>query len=357
MPHPTIQLLKELIRHRSLSHQENEIATYLESYVQDTGLQRYRLDNNVYFSLGRGAPRLLLNSHLDVVPPAEGRQQFDPEEIQGCLYGRGAVDAKSSVAAMTAALLALARQGWAPARGQVIAAFTACEETGGEDNGLKMLRPHLPPLDAALVGEPTSLQPVVAQKGLLILKALARGKSAHAARAALGVNAITIAAADIALLQTHSLGDADPVLGPPTMSVTTIEGGSARNMVPERCVFYVDIRTVPGQSHEAIAQHLNALLRSEVTIHSGRIIPVSTPTDARIVQSCLRALPGTAPMGSPTASDWIHLHDLPVVKIGPGSSALSHTADEHVAITEVLQAQSAYMRIIKDYFSASPDGR
>ena len=198
-------------------------------------------------------------------------------------------DAKASGAAMTTAVLKLAESGWSPCGGQVIVALTACEEVGTSDNGLLTLRPHLPPIHAALVGEPTSLQPIIAQKGLLVLKATAHGKSAHAARAHLGVNAITMAAADICRLSSHAFLRGGSALGCPTLCATTIEGGTARNVVPDRCTFYVDIRSTPAYSHEQITREIDAYLQSEISVHSGHIIPVSTPVQAHIVQSCLRA--------------------------------------------------------------------
>lgn len=347
-------LLKALVRFPSLSHQEDAIASFLEAYVRQCGVQVRRLGNNVYYWVGDGDHRLLLNSHLDVVPASTGHpyDPFEAVEADGLIYGRGTADAKGSGAAMTTALLSLAQEGWKPAGGQVIVALTACEEVGTDDNGLLALRPHLPPLHGALVGEPTSMQPIIAQKGLLILRATARGKSAHAARAHLGVNAISIAAADISVLSRYEFARADPLLGAPTLCVSTIEGGTARNVVPDRCTFYVDVRSTPAYSHDQIARDFDELLASKIDIHSGRIVPVSTPASAHIVQSCLRALPGAVAAGSPTASDWIHLHDLPVVKIGPGRSELSHTAEEHVAATEVSSAARAYRRIIKEYFKS-----
>ena len=348
------ELLKKLVRFPSVSYEEAEIASFVEAYVGKQGIPVRRLDNNVYFWLGKGPHRLLLNSHLDVVPPSSGHpyDPFDPVEVNGCIYGRGTADAKASGAAMTTALCALARSGWQPAGGQVIVALTVCEEVGEKDNGLRHLRPNLPELHAALVGEPTEMQPIVAQKGLLILKATANGRSAHAARAHLGTNAINTAASDIQRLGEHEFVEADPFLGAPTLCVTTIEGGTARNVVPDHCSFYVDIRTTPNYSHDGITSAITDLLDSKVTVHSDRIIPVSTPVESPIVQSCLSVLGDAVPAGSPTASDWIHLHDLPVVKIGPGRSELSHTAEEHVVADHVAQAARIYEGIIRHYFES-----
>jgi acetylornithine deacetylase len=348
-----IGLLKALVRFPSLSHQEAEIADFVEQHVQRAGLPVARLDNNVYFWLGEGEDRLLLNSHLDVVPPSADHpfDPFEPVEVDGKLYGRGTVDAKASGAAMTTALLSLAREGWRPPKGQVIVALTACEETGGGYNGLEALRPHLPPLQAAIVGEPTRLEPCVAQKGLLILKLHAHGRTAHAARPHLGDNAILRAVRDIKRLSQFRFEKADPFLGIPTLTVTTIQGGTAHNVVPERCSFTLDIRTTPAYTHAEIVQLLAGVVESEIEVHSDRFIPVSTPIETRIVQACLRANPGSRPFGSPTASDWIFLHDIPTVKLGPGPSERSHTGGEHIELDELVHAVEVYRNIIRYYYA------
>ena len=351
--HEAVALLKDLVRFPSLSHEEEAIADFVEEHVHSAGLPVKRHDNNVYFWLGQGPDRLLLNTHLDVVPPSADHpyDPFQPTEVEGQLYGRGAVDAKASGAAMTTALLELAREGFDPAGGQVLVALTACEETGGGYNGLQDLRPHLPELRAAIVGEPTDLQPCVAQKGLLILTVHARGKTAHAARAHLGDNAILRAARDLQILAEYSFDRDDPHLGRPTLSVTTIEGGTARNVVPDHCTFTLDIRTTPAYTHQEITASIAEQLESDVEVHSARIVPVSTPLSARIVQACRDALPGAEPFGSPTASDWMFLHDLPAVKLGPGSSEQSHTPNEHIDLDEVDRAVNAYKGIIRSYFA------
>ena len=354
MPHENvIALLKNLVRIPSLSGQEQEIAGFMERYVAQRGIETGRLDDNVFFGLGEGDDVLLLNTHLDTVPPSEHhpRGAFDAAECDGCVYGRGSVDAKASVAAMTTALLSLADEGFRPA-GRIIVALTACEETGGEYNGLQALRPHLPPVTAALVGEPTNLAPCIAQKGLLALRVEARGKTAHAARAHLGKNAVEIAARDIRRAAEMVFDREDPFLGYPTLTVTTITGGSARNVVPDRCAFTLDIRSTPAYAHEELIDRVRDALESEVHVHSERIRPVATDPDERIVQACLRALPGAEPVGSPTASDWIFLADVPAVKIGPGSSQLSHTPEEHIPIGEAQRAVDAYRSIIKAYFES-----
>ena len=355
---PAVELLKALVRFPSLSRKEEPIADFVEEYVHQAGLPVERFEDNVYFRLGDGPNRLLLNSHLDVVAPSKKHpyDPFDPVEVDGQLYGRGTVDAKASGAAMTTAVLDLAAEGWMPKNGQVLVALTACEELGGTYNGLQNLRPHLPDLSAALVGEPTQLQPCVAQKGLLILHIHAHGQTAHAARAHLGENAILKAARDIQRLDAYTFERTDPFLGKPTLTVTVIEGGKARNVVPNLCSFFVDIRTTPAYTHEEIIDLMADVLESEVKVHSKRIIPLATALSERIVRACRAALPDAAPFGSPTASDWLFLHDVPTVKIGPGISERSHTPDEHIEIAEVERAVEVYKGIIRAYFETG-EGR
>jgi acetylornithine deacetylase len=349
-----VDVLKDLIRFRSLTGEEAEIADYVERHARRAGIDVLRHEDNVAAAIGDGDDTLLLNSHLDVVSPSEDHPHdpFEPVEADGTLHGRGSVDAKASGAAMTTALLALAAEGWTPNDGRLIVGLTTHEEGGGMKNGLQDLRPHLPPLSAAVVGEPTALRPCVAQKGLLILKIHARGTAAHAGRPHLGENAIPTAMRALQQLEGIALDQEDPYLGAPTKTVTTIEGGSARNMVPEHCVFTVDLRTTPAYTHGEIVEQVRAAVDAEVEVHSDRLVPCSTPEDARIVRAARAARPDADSFGSPTSSDWVFLHDVPAVKIGPGQSARSHTAEERIDVTEVQEAVEAYRTLIRAYFSA-----
>lgn len=351
-----LDLLCSMIRFPSLSGEEDEICAYMQSYVDAAGIQNRRIGNSLYFWIGSGTNKLLLASHLDVVPPSSGHPYppFDAAEVNGRIYGRGASDAKASGAAMTSALLELAAENWHPENGQVIVALTECEETHYEKNGLRrLLKDHLLRPQAALIGEPTSLIPTIAQKGLLVLRLDAKGKSAHAARHALGENAILQTVRDIQQLSAITFDRVHPVLGPTSLNVTTIQGGTARNVIPDQCTIYLDIRSTPSYTHEEIVAKVREAVSSEVTVHSDRIVPVSTKTNENIVDACLEALPGTEPAGSPTASDWVFLKDVPTVKIGPGHSELSHTAEECVDTSEVMRAVDFYKSAVKGYFEHS----
>jgi acetylornithine deacetylase len=262
---------------------------------------------------------------------------------------------------MMSAVLALAREGFRPAGGRVVVALTACEEAGAGYNGLRHMREavfgrRLPQVSAALVGEPTGLRPCLAQKGLLILTATARGRSAHAARAHLGDNALVRAARDILLVDAMRFDREDPLLGRPTITATTVEGGSARNAVPDRCSFTLDVRSTPAYAHEELTSLVAGALESEISVLSDRLVPCSTPPDTRIAVACRSALEDAGldsrPFGSPTASDWVFLSDVPAVKIGPGRSELSHTADEHVDVHEVVAAAELYASIIRHHFDS-----
>ena len=359
-----LDLHAALVRFPSLSHQEEAAADFVEATLRAHGGVRVgRREHNVWAEHGDGDDVLLLCSHLDVVPPSEGHPfpPFEPTRVDGKVYGRGAVDAKASGAAMLAALLTLAGSGWTPEHGRLVVALTACEETGGGYNGLEHLREHvfgrvLPDVSAALVGEPTQLRPCLAQKGLLILDATAHGRTAHAARAHLGQNALTVAARDLLRLDRMAFAREDPYLGRPTVTATRIEGGTARNVVPDRCRVTLDVRSTPAYTHAELAEEIAGRLESEVTVYSDRLVPCRTAPEARIARAATGALQALGrdaePFGSPTASDWVFLHDVPAVKLGPGRSELSHTADEHVEAAEVEAAVEVYAAIARRYFGS-----
>jgi acetylornithine deacetylase len=273
----------------------------------------------------------------------------------GKLYGLGSNDAKGCVAAMLLAARALLENPHTlEGRGEVVFAFTAEEETGGA--GLGTVLPALGALDAAIVGEPTGLKPCTAQRGLLLLRCVAQGKSAHVAHAhtAGAENAIHVAARDISVLAELRF-PAHPLLGEARAQVTQIQGGLARNQVPDRCEFFVDLRTTPGMDHAAVAQQLAGALRSEVMVHSARYLPKFTPEHEPIVRAAVAA-GGASPVGSSTASDWAFLGKVPTVKVGPGDTLRSHRPDEYLALVELEAGVAFYQKLIHGYFSEAARG-
>ena len=358
-------LHRDLVAIPSISRAEGPAADFVQAFAQRAGgahgVRVERSEHNVWVTLGEGDDVLLLASHLDVVPPSDGHpfDPFTPTVRDGNVYGRGAVDAKASGAAMLAALLDLAESGWRPEGGKLVVALTACEEVGSDENGLDGLRREVsafPTPSAALVGEPTDLQPCLAQKGLLVLRCTSRGQTAHAARAHLGTNALTAMARDLLRVDAMDLGPEDPFLGAPTVTATVAEAGTARNVVPDSATFWLDVRTTPARTNREWAETVSASLESEVHVHSERIVPCATDATSRIARAATRALADLGrqpdPFGSPTASDWVFLSDVPAVKIGSGDSRLSHTAQEHVPQVEVVRAVAVYRAIAERYFAS-----
>ena len=350
------ELLQQLIAFPTLSTREKPLVDWLESRLKDIPqLKTTRIQDNLIVTLGSGHPFLLLNSHSDVVPLSEsaGAVTFTPEIRDGAIYGRGSTDAKGCVSAMLKALIDLAVSGWTPKQGSVALALTVCEETSGEHNGMAYLRSLIDSggfetPDAAIVGEPTHLATCIAPKGLLVLKIRTHGASGHAARIT-GPNAIYGMAEVLKSVQEVTFPTENPFLGRTRITPTQLHAGVANNVMPESAELTLDIRTIPDVSNAEVIERFQQIDRAEVRVHSDRFISVATDPDAKIVQIA-RNVTQKEPFGSPTASDWVFLHDIPTVKLGPGHSELSHTAQEHIAISELEAGVEIYAKIIKGYF-------
>lgn len=344
------ELVERLVATPSVSGDESRIASFVASYATSFGADVQRAANNVWFSFGaESGPTLLFISHLDTVPPCAG-WRFDP--LRPCwnggrLYGLGANDAKASVAAMLSLAAAIARDA-SRIPGRIVFALTAEEETGGA-GGVGSILSELGSIDAAVVGEPTALDACAAQRGMLLLKCTAHGRSAHVAHAHLADNAIERAARDITRLADQSF-DPHPLLGATSAQVTQVSGGLQRNQVPDRCEFFVDLRTTPNLDHAQVAAQLAAALESEVTIHSQRYAPKATATGHAIVRAALAANGRAMPVGSGTTSDWAFLGDIPAVKMGPGESRRSHCPDEYIERDEVIAGAAVYSQVAWHYF-------
>ena len=342
-------LLQQLVAIPSVSGEEDAIATFLQRWFEARGLAVHRSDRNLSVTVGQGDRRLLLNSHLDVVPPGLGwlTDPFEPILRDGKLVGRGSNDAKASVAAMACAMVELSH---APLLGQVVFAATCEEETGR--NGLEKFLPELGSFDAAVVGEPTGLNPAVAQNGLLILELTAHGVAGHAARPYLADNPIERAARDIAKIIRLDWQPVNPHVGPMTLAVTQIDAGHSHNVIPAACRMVVDIRTIPEIPSERVVERIREFVESEVWVRSDRLVPAHTPAGAAILKAVEAAIPDCKPFGSPTMSDWAHLTGIPALKLGPGISDVSHTANEWVALPMVERAVGGYARIARRLFEA-----
>jgi len=341
------QLLEFLVSTPSVSGNEDKIANNLSGILSGEGFRIQREGNSIWYTLGkRERPHLLLLSHLDTVPPCAGwnTNPFKAHVEDGKLIGLGANDAKGSVAAMIITAREIQHRDF---EGSITFAFVADEERGGE--GIRTIKPKLGHVDAAVVGEPTDLQVCTAQRGLLILRCTAHGKASHAAHAHLGENAIHKAARDISRLAVMEF-DAHEDLGASRAEVTQITGGLARNQVPDRCEFFVDLRTTPNLDHATIADEIAATLESEVAIHSHRYEPVATNSSEVVVRAALEVAGASAGIGSATTSDWTFLKGIPAVKVGPGDTNRSHRPNEYILLSELEEGVAFYSRFIQTYF-------
>jgi acetylornithine deacetylase len=345
-----VDLCKKLVSFPSLSTHERDLVDWLEAYLAGTGYFTIeRMGDNLMVHYGEGQPWLLLNSHSDVVPasPNHEGEPFTPVIKEGRLYARGSTDAKGSGSAMLTAMIELARERFKP-KGRVTMALTVCEEADGHNNGMAFLRKHIPKPDAAIIGEPTSLAPCLAQKGLLILEVVTYGLSGHAARVT-GPNAILEMAEVLARMGHIQLREVNEFVGGMKVTPTVITGGTAKNANPEKCVLYLDVRTIPEVPVSEIVQRVKSALGAEVNVISDRYVSTFTDKSEAIAQAALKAS-GKPFFGSPTSSDWVFLADVPAVKIGPGHSEVSHTRDEHIALEQLNAGVDVYKNIIRNYF-------
>ena len=340
----TIDLLKGMIARPSFSREETAVADYLQAQWQQAGQKVFRKGNNLWLiapDFDFSKPTLLLNSHIDTVKPAAGwsRDPFTPEEDEeGRLFGLGSNDAGASVVSLYAAFCLLAER----EQPYNLIFLASCEEEVSGKNGIESVLPELPPITFAVVGEPTGMRPAVAEKGLMVLDCVAKGKAGHAARNE-GINAITEAMKDIAWFSSYQFPEASDFLGPVKMTVTIIQAGTQHNVVPDRCTFTVDIRSNECYTNEQLFDLISQQVKCEVKARSFRLSSSRTPLDHPFVRRA--TLMGLEPFGSPTLSDQA-LMRFPSVKMGPGDSARSHGADEYIHGMEIREAIDLYVRLL-----------
>jgi acetylornithine deacetylase len=338
-----VELLKHLIATPSVSRSEEQAANVMEQAIRDLGFQPRREANNVWAldpRFDESRPTLLLNAHLDTVKPVATwtRNPYCPEQDGDVLYGLGSNDCGGGLVSLLQVFA------WLTAKEQpynVIYLASAEEEVSGKD-GISRVLPLLPPVEVAIVGEPTGMQPAIAEKGLMVLDVVAHGTSGHAARGE-GVNAIYEALEDLHFLHTHKFRKVSDLLGPTIMNVTMIHAGTQHNVVPDRCEMVVDIRTNEFYQNEFVFEFLKKHLKSEVTARSFRLHSSRIDPHHPIVRRCKSM--GLKPFGSPTLSDQA-LMSFPSLKLGPGDSSRSHSADEFIRISEIAAAIETYIRLL-----------
>ena len=340
-----IALLKQLIATPSFSREENKTADLLEAFLRDHGITARRKGNNVWAvskSFDTSKPTLLLNSHHDTVRPNPGytRDPFTPTVEDGKLFGLGSNDAGGAAVSLAAAFLHMHER--SDLAYNLILAITAEEEISGA-NGIESLWPDLPKIVCAIVGEPTQMDVAVSEKGLMVLDCVATGKAGHAAREE-GDNAIYRAMKDIEWFRTFAFPKSSPTLGNVKMSVTVIQAGQAHNQVPAECRFTVDVRVTDAYTLEEVLDTIRTNVSSSVTPRSLRLRPSGIVIDHPLVLAAKKL--GKKLYGSPTTSDRA-LIPVPSIKMGPGESGRSHSADEFIYVREIEEGIRGYVGMIE----------
>lgn len=343
-----IELLDSLISTPSISRSEEGTADVLVQWLEEQGIDAKRTHNNVWAitsDYDPSLPTLMLNSHHDTVRPSPSYSfdPYNPVHRDGRIYGLGSNDAGASVVSLASVFCVLRDQ---PLPFNLLLALTAEEEVSGE-NGMRAFLPEMSrqgiKIDMAIVGEPTSLQPAVAERGLVVIDCTAKGITGHAARNE-GVNALYKALDDIAILRDLRFPKESVTLGPVKISVTQIQAGRQHNVVPEICTFVVDVRTTDAYTNEQTVELIRNAIVSDARPRSTRI-RASVIDSAHPLVAAAVAM-GRTPFVSPTTSDMALMPDFPTLKIGPGESSRSHTADEYILTSEISEGIDFYRGLI-----------
>jgi acetylornithine deacetylase/succinyl-diaminopimelate desuccinylase-like protein len=345
LPEIAIGLLQQLISIPSFSKEEDKTANLLMSFFAHHGMEATRKGNNVWAKnkfFDDNKPTILLNSHHDTVKPnpAYTRNPFSADMEEGKLYGLGSNDAGGPLVSLIATFFYFYNQ--QNLKYNLVLAATAEEEISGT-NGVELIWDDLPKIDCAIVGEPTLTEIAIAEKGLMVLDCVTYGKAGHAAREE-GVNAIYLALKDIEWFRTYKFPKVSAALGEIKMSVTVIHAGQAHNQVPTECKFTVDIRVTDVYTLEEVLEIVKQNVSCEVTARSLRLRSSGVSENHPLVLSG-KSL-GKKLYGSPTTSDQA-LIPAPSIKMGPGDSARSHSADEFIYMHEIEDGIESYLSLLE----------
>lgn len=338
-----VQLLKKLIATPSVSRNEKDAADIMEQTIRSYGFEPQREANNLWIidpHYDESRPTLLLNAHIDTVKPVASwsRDPFSPDVEDGVLYGLGSNDCGGGLCSLLQIFRMLTEK---PQSYNLIYLASAEEEVSGKD-GITRALPLLPHIDLAIVGEPTGMNPAVAEKGLMVLDVIAHGKSGHAARNE-GVNAIYEALDDIRWIRDYKFEKVSEFLGPTKMTLTVVNAGTQHNVIPDKCTMLVDIRTNEFYDNEEVYEFIRQHLKSEVKAHSFRLKSSRIDPEHPLIRKCVAM--GMKPFGSPTLSDQALMH-FPSFKLGPGESSRSHSANEFIRISEIRDAIAKYETLL-----------
>ena len=341
-----VELLKALIETPSVSRNEEEAANVLASYLDKWGLPHGREANNLWVGCpdwDNNRPTLMMNAHIDTVKPVAtwNRMPYVAQLEGDKLYGLGANDCGGGLVSLLQTYRIMLHK---PRHYNILWVASAEEEVSGR-NGFSRVMNHLPKIDVGIVGEPTGMQPAIAERGLMVIDGYADGVSGHAARQE-GVNAIYEALDDLVFLRDYKFRKESKLLGATTLSVTVIEAGTQHNVVPDKLHFVIDVRTNEFYQNEFLFEFLRKKMKKcRLEARSFRLHSSNIPEDHPVVQRCLAM--GMKPFGSPTLSDQA-LMPFPTLKLGPGESSRSHSADEFICLSEIEKAIETYVNLLSD---------
>lgn len=340
-----VSLLSHLIATPSVSRDERRAADIMEEELTRCGFTPHREANNVW-AIGlcqrEDRPTLLLNAHIDTVKPVASytRNPYEPSLEDGTLYGLGSNDCGGGLVSLLQVFRELSASERCPYN--LVYLASAEEEVSGKD-GISRALPLLPHVDVAIVGEPTGMQPAVAEKGLMVVDITAHGKSGHAARNE-GVNAIYEALDDLCWIRSHRFDRVSQFLGPTKMQATVVNAGTQHNVVPDECKIVVDVRTNELYTNEEVFDIISSHCKSECRARSFRLHSSRIDLNHPLVERCVAL--GLQPFGSPTLSDQA-LMPFASLKLGPGQSARSHSANEYIKVSEIEHAIGLYLRLLE----------
>lgn len=338
-----VDLLKEMISTPSFSREEHNVAEVITACMRKMGFEPKRKGNNLWLQspgFDNAKPTILLNSHMDTVRPVSGwvRDPFAPDVEDDILYGLGSNDAGASLVSLLHAFFMLTSK----KQDYNLIFLASCEEEVSGNGGAEAAVPELPEITFGIVGEPTGMNPAIAEKGLLVLDCTAYGKAGHAARNE-GDNAIYKAMQDIEWFRTFQFPKISDLLGPVKMTVSMINAGTQHNVVPDKCDFVVDVRSNELYSNEKLFQLIDQHTDCEVKPRSFRLNSSQIALENPFVQRAIMI--SKVPYGSPTLSDQTFM-PFPTLKMGPGDSARSHTADEYICLSEIREAIELYVKLL-----------
>ena len=339
------KLLISLIETFSISRSESGTAELLCKFFKKYGIEAQRIENNVIVrskNFDESKPTILLNSHHDTVKPSDGwdNDPFNAVCLDGKIIGLGSNDAGASLVSLIFTFLHFNE---IEKPFNLILVASAEEEVSGK-NGLECVIPTLPEIAFGIVGEPTGMRMAIAEKGLLVLDCKAIGKSGHAAHSN-GINAIYKAMDDIEWFRTYQFPKKSEFLGEVKMSVTCINAGTQHNVIPGECSFVVDVRSNELYTNQELFDIISNAVQCEVTERSFRLNSSSIQVTHPLVQSGLKL--GLEMFGSPTLSDQVFMKDFPSMKIGPGDTLRSHTANEYIFESELQQGMETYIKLLE----------